>query len=99
MKTIEGVVRNGEILPREPLVLERQSRCLITIFDEDLEELHRLSQAELEEERQERLSDLLEVNKQALLSTEQERELDQILTDVYQLAAKRARATRILEHL
>jgi hypothetical protein len=99
MKTIQGVIRNGEITPSEPLNVEGQLRCLITIFDENLEELRRQSQAILEENKQARLSALLEFNKLSQLSAEQERELDELLAEVHQLAAVRARAARILELL
>lgn len=97
MITIQGVVRNGQVHPREPLPLEGLSHCLITIFDEDVEALHRLSQEKIDDAKQARLSLLLEMNKAGKLSEEQERDLDAILTEVYQLTAKRARAARLLE--
>jgi hypothetical protein len=99
MITIQGVVRNGQIHPSKPLDLEGQARCLITIFDEDVEELRRLSQAIVESSKQKRLSSLLQLNKESKLSSEQEHELDDLLTQVHQLATKRARATRLLEQL
>lgn len=99
MKTIEGVIRNGEIKPSKPLDFEGQWRCVITIFDEDLEDLRRQSQAMLPDDKQDRLSELLQLNKLTALSNEQEKELDEILAEVHQLAAKRARAARILDLL
>jgi len=99
MITIQGVVRDGQIHPSKPLDLEGQARCLITIFDEDVDELRRLSQAMIEKAKQNRLSLLLGLNKEEKLTDGQERELDALLTDVQQLAAKRARATRLLEQL
>jgi hypothetical protein len=99
IKTIQGIIRNGEIHPSEPLVGEGQLPCLITIFDEDLEELRRLSQARLEDAKQEQLSMLLQINKLNQLSPAQEQELDDLLTEVHQLAAKRARAARLLDRL
>lgn len=99
MKTIQGVIRNGKIQPIEPLNFDKQSRCLITIFDEDLEELRHQSQAMLQELKQERLSELLQLNKQVRLSDDQEKELDGLLAEVHQLAAIRARAERILDLL
>jgi hypothetical protein len=62
MKTIQGLIRNGKIQASEPLEFEGQLRCLITIFDEDLEELRRESQATFQEVKQERLSELLKKN-------------------------------------
>jgi hypothetical protein len=99
MKTIEGVIRNGEIKPSEPLDFGGQWRCLITIFDEDLEELRRRAQAMLPDNKQDRLSELLQLNKSITLSNEQEKELNGLLTEVYELAAERARAARILDIL
>jgi hypothetical protein len=99
MITIQGIIRNGQVHPSEPINFEKQVRCLITVFDEDLEELRRSSQAMLEEARQARLSLLLQINKDGTLSEEQEHELDTILTEVHQLAARRARAARLLEQL
>jgi len=99
MKTIEGVIRNGEIKPSEPLDFDGQWRCLITIFDEDLEELRRRSQEMLEDDKQDRLSELLRLNKLTTLSHEQEKELNELLAEVYELAAERARAARILDVL
>jgi hypothetical protein len=99
MKTIEGVIRNGEIKPSVPLDFEGQWRCLITIFDEDLEELRRRSQAMLPDDKQDRLSELLQLNKSSTLSNEQEKELNGLLAEVYELAAERARAGRILDLL
>jgi len=97
MKTIEGVIRNGEIQPSEPLEFDGQWRCFITIFDEDLEELRRLSQAMLQDDKQDRLSELLQLNKLTTLSNEQEKELNGLLAEVHELAAERARAARILD--
>jgi hypothetical protein len=99
MITIQGIVRDGQIHPSEPLKLAGQARCLITIFDEDVQELRRLSKAMLEKAKQNRLSLLLQINKERKLSAEQEHELDDLLTEVHQLAAKRARATKLLEQL
>jgi hypothetical protein len=99
MKTIQGIVHNGAIRPSEPLDFIGQLRCLITVFDEDLEELRRLSQVMLEETKQDRLSTLLQRNKLSSLTEEQECELNTLLTEVHQLAAKRARAAQLLEQL
>jgi hypothetical protein len=99
MKTIQGIVHNGTIRPSEPLDYIGEFRCLITVFDEDLEELRRVSRVMLEETKQARLSTLLQLNKLSSLTAEQERELDTLLTEVHQLAAKRARAARVLEQL
>lgn len=99
MQTIEGVIRNGEIKPSAPLDFEGQRRCFITIFDEDLEELRRRSQAMLPDDKQDRLSELLQLNKLTTLSEAQEKELDGLLAEVHQLTVKRARASRILDLL
>lgn len=97
MQTIEGVIRNGEIKPNAPLDFEGQRRCFITIFDEDLDELRRRSQAMLADAKQDRLSELLQLNKSITLSNEQEKELNGLLAEVYEMAAERARAARILD--
>jgi len=99
MITIQGIVHNGQVHTSEPLHFNGQARCLITIFDENLEELRRFSQAKIDDAKQARLSLLLQINKESKLSEEQERDLDAILTEVHQLAAKRARAVRLLEQL
>jgi hypothetical protein len=99
MKNIQGIVHDGAIHPSEPLNFEGPLRCVITVFDEDLEELRRLSQVMFEDAKQARLSALLQLNKIASLSNEQEHEIDALLTEVHQLAAKRARAVRVLEQL
>ncbi len=99
MTTIAGIIRNGQIHPVVPLAIEGQKHCLVTILDEDLDELRRLSNAMLDDARQNRLSWLLAANKSAQLTPEQERELDGLLTEVHQLTAKRARAARLLEQL
>lgn len=97
MKTVQGIIRDGQVHPREPLQLEGPAHCLITIFDEDVEALHRLSQEKIDDTKQTRLSLLLQMNKTAKLSEAEERDLDALLTEVYQLTAKRARAARLLE--
>jgi hypothetical protein len=68
MKTIQGIVHNGSIRPSEPLDSTGEFRCLITVFDEDLEELRSVSRMMMEEAKQARLSTLLQLNKLASLT-------------------------------
>ena len=88
MVTISGVIRNGQILPNEPIKNIEQKHCLITILDEGLDELRQISEAMLEDSKQERLSRLLEENKIKKLTKKNERELDSLLAEVHQLAVQ-----------
>ncbi len=99
MTTIAGIIRNGQIHPVEPLQIKGQRHCLVTILDEDLDELRSLSSAMLADSKQDRLSFLLAANKSGQLAPEQESEMDSLLMEAHQLAAQRARATRLLEQL
>jgi hypothetical protein len=99
MKTLEGVISDGQIRTSEPLDAWDDTRCVVTILNETLDDLRVQAQATLEAEKQARLSRLLEINKTGQITAEQERELDDILTRVHELAAKKARASRFLEQL
>lgn len=96
MRTIEGVIYGGQIHPSEPLDAHEHTRCVITIFEETTDDLRAQAQASLEPEKQTRLNSLLATNKKGLITPEEERELDNILAQVYELAAKKARASRLL---
>jgi len=99
MMTIPAVVRDGQIYPRAPVRTEGEKHCLVTVLEEEPEELRRLATSMLADEKQARLSLLLEMNKSGVLNQEQERELNSLLTEVQHLAAQRARAARLLEQL
>lgn len=99
MKTLEGVISDGQIRTSEPLDAWDDTRCVVTILDETLDELRVQAQATLEAEKQVRLSRLLEINKTDQITAQQEHELDDILARVHELAAKKARASRLLEQL
>ena len=60
------------------------------------EELRAQSRAILSSAKQARLADLLALNKSGGITAEQEREMDEILAEAYELAAIKARADRLL---
>ena len=99
MKTLEGIISDGQIRTSEPLDAWDDARVVVMILDETLDELRVQAQATLEAEKQDRLSKLLEINKTGQITAEQERELDNILAQVHELAAKKAHASRLLERL
>ncbi|HID65259.1 MAG TPA: hypothetical protein EYP49_21290 [Anaerolineae bacterium] len=99
MKTLEGIISDGQIRTSEPLDAWDNTRVVVTILDETLDELRVQAQATLDAEKQARLSKLLEINKTGQITAEQESELDDILARVHELAAKKARASRLLEQL
>ncbi len=52
MKTLEGVISDGQIRTSEPLDAWDDTRCVVTILDETLDELRVQAQATLEAEKQ-----------------------------------------------
>jgi len=99
MKTLEGIISDGQIRTSESLEAWDDTRCVVTILDETLDDLRVQAQAVLEAGKQVRLSRLLEINKTGQITAEQEHELDNILARVHELAAKKARASQLLEQL
>jgi len=59
MKTLRGVISGGQIRISEPLDAWDDTRCVVTILDETLDELRVQAQATLEAAKQVRLSRLL----------------------------------------
>ena len=99
MRVLEGVIYSGQAHTAEPIDVLDRSRCLITILDETVDDLHAEAQQSLDANKQARLSALLALNKARQIEPEQEQELDQLLAQVYELAARKARASRILRQL
>ncbi|MFQ5630015.1 MAG: hypothetical protein ACE5I1_14710 [bacterium] len=64
-----------------------------------MNKLRQISQAMLDDSKQDRLSAFLKESKVKKLSKKQVQELDSLLAEVHRLAAKRLRATRLLKEL
>ena len=99
MQTIEAIVERGHVRTAVPLDVSNNTRCLVTILDEDLRSVRATARASLAPRKQRRLSGLLKANKVRSLTVAEERELDQLLVDVHELMARKAEAARILDQL
>jgi hypothetical protein len=99
MQTIEAIVTRGRVQTAAPLDVCDNTRCLVTILDEDLRSLRANARARLAPRKQQRLHGLLKENKLRPLSAAEERQLDQLLVEVHELMARKAEAARILDQL
>ena len=99
MQTIEAIVEHGHVRTAVPLDVSNNTRCLVTILDEDLRSVRATARASLAPRKQQRLSGLLKANKVRSLTVAEERQLDQLLVDVHELMARKAEAARILDQL
>ena len=99
MQTIEAIVERGQVRTAMPLDVSNNTRCLVTILDEDVRSVRATARASLVPRKQRRLSGLLKANKVRSLTVDEERDLDQLLVDVHELMARKAEAARILDQL
>jgi len=99
MRTIEAIVKNGRVRTATPLDVSDNTRCVVTILDQDLGSIRADARARLARPKQRRLHWLLKENKRRLLGAAEERELDQHLFEVHELMARKAEAAQILDQL
>ena len=99
MRTIEAIVKNGRVRTGTPLNVSDNTRCVVTILDQDLHSIRADARARLAPLMQRRLHWLLKENKRRSLAAPEERELDQLLSEVHELMARKAEAARILDQL
>ena len=97
--TVEAVVLNGRVRTARPLDVVDNTRCVVTVLDQDLRSLRNDARARLSSPKKQRLQRLLEDNKQRSLSAAKERELDRLLAEVHELMARRAEAGLALDRL
>ncbi len=97
MRTIEAVVVSGRVRTTMPLEVSDNTRCLVTVLEQDLQSIRADSRARLERPKQRRLRWLLKENKRRRLNAAEERELDRLLADVHELMARKAEAALVLD--
>ena len=97
MKAIEGIIYSGQVHPSEPLEVKDYARCVIVILEESLGDLRAEEQASFDPAKRSRLSALLDLNRAGRITHEQEHEMDELLAQSYELAARKAPAARLLE--
>lgn len=98
MPTIEGTVKNGRIVTRQPLKAANDTRCLVTILEE-IATLRARAKARIAPREQAQLSALLAENRRRRLKPAEVKELDELLLEVHELMASRAEALWILKQL
>ena len=96
----QRVKRTAEALkrPLDEIVAESLNVTLPPLDDiagKSMNDLRAQAQASFDPNKQARLSALLELNKAGQITPEQEREMDDLLAQAYELAAKKARASRL----
>ena len=100
IRTVDGYMENGKVVTAEAPTADKDApRCLVTVFDESLEDLRRRAEATMPESKQARVSELLAAHGEGQLSAEQERELDDLLAEAHEMDLGRAEATHILREL
>lgn len=93
-RTAEAVKR-----PVEDVIAETLNVALPPLDDvagKSVDDLLAQAQATFEPENQARLSALLELNRAGQIAPEQVQEMDDLLAQAYEMAAKKARAARLL---
>ena len=99
MRTIDAVVMNGRIRTARPLDVSNNTRCVVTVLDEDVPTLRDAARGRLSSPKQRRLHRLLRENKSRTLRAVEARELDRLLAAVHELMARRAEASMALDQL
>jgi len=99
MRTIEAVIRNGQVKTVEPLQAPDNARCVVTVLEETIADLQKEADAMLSPLEQDRLSELLDRNRAGQLAPSEERELDQTLARVHEQGLRKSQASRLLAAL
>ena len=100
IRTVAGYMENGKVVTAEaPTADKDAARCLVTVFDESLEDLRRRAEATMPEAKQARVSEFLAAHGEGRLSAAEEQELDDLLAEAYEMDLGRAEATHILHEL
>jgi hypothetical protein len=98
--TVTGYVEDGKVVPtRELPATPGKARCLVTVFDESIEDLQAQAAAVIAPEKQQRVSELLAGNGEGRLSQEEEKELDALLAEAHEIDVHKAEAVRLLREL
>ncbi len=98
--TVTGYVEDGKVVPAQELpTTEGKARCLVTIFDDSIEDLQAQAAAVMAPEKQERVSELLAAHGEGHLSKEEENELDTLLAEAHEIDLRRAEGARLLRGL
>ena len=96
-RVFEAVAKNGIIVL--PSDVPSPSRCLVAIVDEDFEQLRSDAELSLPELSQQRMADLLQRNRDGLLTAAERAELDELGREFDSATLKRGRALSILAQL
>lgn len=99
IRSVDGYVENGKVVTAEAPPAAKDTRCLVTVFDESLDDLRRRAEATMPEAKQIRVSELLAVHGEGQLSAAEERELDGLLAEAHEMDLSRAEAAHILREL
>ena len=99
-RTIDGCLENGRIVTSEqPAANEDKAPCLVTVFDDSVEDLRRQGAATMPSAKQRRVSDLLAVHGEGRLSPKEQQELDALLAEAHELDLRKAEAAAVLREL
>ncbi len=96
MLAVDAVIYDGKVHLSERLKVADRTPCVILVLDLAADDLRTQAQAFVEPGKQARLSALLALNRSGKIMPEQEHEMDELLAEVYELAARKARAERLL---
>lgn len=100
IRTVDGYVDKGKVVTAEVSTADKGApRCLVTVFDETVEDLRRRSEATMPEAKQARVSALLAAHGEGQLSTAEEQELDDLLAEAHEMDLGRAEAAHVLREL
>ncbi|MDP7128867.1 MAG: hypothetical protein QF437_00145 [Planctomycetota bacterium] len=96
-KSFEAVAHNGVIVLPEDV--PPASRCVVTVMDEDLEDLQIQAAMTIPEDKQQRMGELLFKNREGQLTNEERIELDTLSAEFDAATLKKGRAMSLLAQM
>lgn len=96
-KVFEAFAKDGVIVLPERI--PQPAKCLVAVLDDNLEALRADADYTIPEEPQQRMSDLLEKNRDQSLTVAEQRELDALAAEFDVAALRKGRALSLLAQL
>jgi hypothetical protein len=96
-KLFEAFAKDGVIVVPEPI--PQPARCLVAVLDDNLEALRADADYTIPEATQQRMSDLLERNRDQSLTDAEQRELDALALEFDAATLRKGRALSLLAQL
>jgi hypothetical protein len=96
-KIFETVAKDRVILL--PDDVPSSAHCVVTVLDDGLDSLREQARIEIPQPKQQRMSDLLQKNREATLTQEEQRELDVLAEEFDRATLTKGRALAVLAQL